>query len=132
MSKDAEALAVGHEVEFRGKRWVLDPLKVQHYAMFSAWLEGRAWAALDRNRRHMSDETYSLAIDRLEKACAAGAYDFGSETFVRAAASYEGLKRQAYMVLSERYPQDADEEFVDELFREKLPEIMRAKRSHGE
>ena len=132
MASIMDALGVGPELTFEGKVYRLKPMTLIHAAQFAAWLERQAWEGVDRARAWLSPASYDEALARVSRDVAAGVYDFGSETYARAAASMAGMKYLLLLALREDDP-TVDEELVDRLVEQKMARIVELqKQANGE
>lgn len=119
MSILSDALGLGPEFTFEDKVYRLKPLTPVHLAMFSAWLERQAYESVERNRGVLSADGYKVALGSVAERAATQEFAFGSEAYAKASASLEGMKYMILLSLKDNHP-EADEQFVDRLFAEKL------------
>lgn len=125
------ALGLGPEFTFEGQTYKLAPLQIQHYAQFSAWLERRAFEAVERAQAVLAPAAFDAALARVTRDCATGVYDYGTDTYAAAVVSPPGFKRLLLYALQVHQPQ-LDEEFVERLVAAKLPLAQRLAREATE
>lgn len=116
MGEAAAALNVGPEFEFETLMWRLTPPDFESFARFELWLEGQAWGAVRRARRHMSPEEYDRRMDGVAEKVAAGVYSMGQPAFQRALAGYKGMRELVRLMLLPKHPQ-ADTELADRMLK---------------
>ena len=124
MSELADVLGVGPQLEFRGKVYQFTALDLADIARLETWLERMAWEGLERNAKHVPDWLYRDAVRQVTQDTAAQQYSFGTETFQKAMSTIAGVKQKALLSLRHEHP-EADDELVDEMFKEVPQQVAR-------
>jgi len=95
------------------KKYKLVQVTIEMLGMFDAWIERRAFEAVDRSR-NISDKFYHESLDSVIRLIASGQLSFGSPVCVDAARSREGIKYCLLLQLKAGNPGDheIDEKFV--------------------
>jgi hypothetical protein len=123
MAEAARALGIGPEVEFRGRKYRLTPWTLEMTALFEAWLEQRAWDAVERAKGAVPEDVYQRRLDTVTRLIAAGHFAFGSAAAAEAGRSLPGMKYSTYLQLKAAGG-DVTERLVEDLFAEKQAESL--------
>ncbi len=104
MGEVARGLNIPTEVSYKGKIYKLS-WDFERQGMFEAWVEGRAWNAIERAR--VSNEVKAELRSNLLKSIAGGEYDFGSQTILSASKSIDGLVETLYLMMKPHHGNDS-------------------------
>lgn len=117
-------LGMPNTFEYKGRTIKLSPMTYNTQAMFEAWVEKRAWDAIER--APVSPEAKQKLQSELLKSIAAGDYDFGSETVANASSSLDGRVEMLYLLMKPNHLGDewATKEFCQKMFDEECERIM--------
>jgi hypothetical protein len=126
MSEAAAALALGFTTEWQGQTYnfaPMDNLKVQ--ALYEAYLEDQAVAAVRRMKRKVSDDEYALQMDGVRRDMAAGVYAWRGDQWIQSVRSRTHIKHLLWL-MGCFHQQGFDRALVDAMFEdpEKMAELM--------
>jgi hypothetical protein len=121
MGQTAKALGESTTFVFGDETLELSPLTYADQAKFESWLEGRALAALDRQRPKIGEDEYRKRWADLIGDIASGLYSFGSENCAKAAKTIPGLKELFLISLVKKQP-NITRQKIDEIFESKMRE----------
>lgn len=123
MAEAAKALGIGPEIEFRGRKYRLTPWTLAMTATFEAWLEQRAFDAVERTRGTVSEDVYLRRLDSVMRLVASGHFAFGGQAAADAARSLPGLKYSTFLQLQPAN-HDITEQIVHEMFEEIQAQVV--------
>jgi len=130
MSEASKAVAAPGELTFHGKKYKLAPMTIEMIGMFDAWIEQRAYEAVERGRSLIPDDVYRDRLDSVTRLISSGRLGYGSVACLEAAKSLPGLKYCMLMQLQAGNPgcHEIDEKFVDEVFKDYQEQALIAMR----
>lgn len=126
MGDAMKAAGLGPQVKHGGEVYQFAVLDHGDYARMEAWLERQAVEAVRRQKAYLPPAEYAEKVQNTDRDIASQVYTAGGERFNFAfTRSHPGLKEAARLALQKHHP-GADEELVDDLFRDHMPDMIRA------
>lgn len=127
MGDAMQAAGVGPEVEYKGRVYQFQAVRVQEIAKFEAWLHRQAFETAIQAETWMPARHARELMDETRRDVTSQVYRFGGRRFNEASVSNPGLKQIALISLKagEGNAPDIDGELIDAIFKAK-PQEMRA------
>ncbi len=113
------------QVVLDGKSYDVPLPDERHYAELSDWMQDRALARIERQRGHISEQTYQDRYDAAMRLVCAGVLTPGQPEFDRAMNSLEGREMLLWIVLKSKYV-DVSRDQVRALFHGILTQAVAA------
>lgn len=120
-----QAAGVGPELEYKGRVYQFQAIRVQEIGKFEAWLERQAWESVMRAEAWMPFAKYRELHEETRRDIAAQVYRYGGRRYAEASVSSPGLKQIALISLKagEGNSPEIDGELIDNLLKEKPAEM---------
>lgn len=125
MGDAMQAAGVGPEVEYKGKVYKFQPVRVKEIGRFEAWIVRGAWEEVARAETWMPPAMFTRMEDRTHDKVIGKALAYGSRAFRSAQVSDAGIKEMALISLKagEDNAPEIDGELIVNLFKDKPAEM---------
>lgn len=124
----ANALGVGHQIEFEGKTYTLAPFSFRLIAHFEQWVKQMAWAEVEEDRilveqGVISPDVYQARHAEISSLIASKQHRKGGKLFAGMLGTIAGQIRMAYLMLWDN-DKSVTPAMVERLFEQRFTELM--------
>lgn len=126
MSESAKALGIPSKFPYLGKEYVIPDMGPDFRALYSAWLEGEAWAGVLRSKQHVPVLEFRESMREVSRDIAAHVYEADGQVAAKSLESKSGFVQMLWLRLKKGNP-DAEEitvPWVIKLVEDKSDEIQ--------
>jgi hypothetical protein len=128
MSRLRELLNVPKTFEFNGKKYSLAEANIEQRGEFAAWVENNAVEYIYRMQLNDSEGRFQdfvdKALDKHVKSVAAGEFEWGGDTVLKATQTFAGQSYLLYILLKKDNP-EVTEEIANVMLENKYKEVAK-------